>query len=207
MASIICVIGAYLIGSVSFALLSSWIFRLPDPRTYGSGNPGAANVLRSGKRSAALFTLLGDAAKGAAAVLLARLLAPTLGFGTITVALCAVAVVLGHLYPVFFRFKGGKGVATSFGALLALSPWAALVAVAVFLLVVTVFRYVSLASMLAAVAAALVGPLVLGWGAESGAVLAIAALVIWRHRANIQRLQHGTESRLNLRRRDAPRAG
>src|SRR5215813_10571930 len=108
MAPVICVVGAYLFGSVSFAVLASRIFRLPDPRTYGSGNPGAANVLRSGKRAAALFTLLGDAAKGAAAVLLARLLAPTLGFGGSTVALCAVAVVLGHLYPVFFRFKGGK---------------------------------------------------------------------------------------------------
>jgi len=207
MSSIICAIGAYLIGSVSFAVLASRVFHLPDPRTYGSGNPGAANVLRSGKVPAALFTLLGDAAKGVAAVLLARLLAPTFDFGPVTVALCALAVVLGHLYPVFFGFKGGKGVATSFGALLALSPWAALVAAAVFVLVVALFRYVSLASILAAGAAALVSPLVLGWGAESAAVLAIAALVIWRHRANIQRLQHGTESKLNLRRRDAPRIG
>ena len=207
MASIICVVGAYLIGSVSFAVLASRIFRLPDPRTYGSGNPGAANVLRSGKLAAALFTLFGDAAKGVAAVLLARLLAPTFGLGPITVALCALAVVLGHLYPVFFGFKGGKGVATSFGALLALSPWAALVAVAVFLLVVALFRYVSLASILAAGAAAAVGPFLLNWGAESAAVLAIAMLVVWRHRANIQRLQHGTESKLNMRRRDAPRTG
>ena len=207
MASLICVIGAYLIGSVSFAVLASWIFRLPDPRTYGSGNPGAANVLRSGKVPAALFTLLGDAAKGAAAVLLARFLAPTLGFGPITVAVCALAVVFGHLYPVFFGFKGGKGVATSFGALLALSPGAALAAVAVFLLVVALSRYVSLASILAAGAAVVVSPMVLGWGAESAAVLAIAVLVIWRHRTNIQRLQEGTESKLNLRRRDATRTG
>jgi acyl phosphate:glycerol-3-phosphate acyltransferase len=207
MASFICVIGAYFIGSVSFAVLASWIFRLPDPRTYGSGNPGAANVLRSGKVSAALFTLLGDAAKGVAAVLLARLVAPTFGFGPTTVALCALAVVLGHLYPVFFGFKGGKGVATSFGALLGLSPWAGLAAAVVFLLVVALSRYVSLASILAAGAIAAVSPLLLGWGAESAAVLAIAVLVIWRHRANIQRLQQGTESRLNLRRRDAPRAG
>jgi glycerol-3-phosphate acyltransferase PlsY len=164
-------------------------------------------VLRSGKLAAALFTLFGDAAKGVAAVLLARLLAPTFGLGPITVALCALAVVLGHLYPVFFGFKGGKGVATSFGALLALSPWAALVAVAVFLLVVALFRYVSLASILAAGAAAAVGPFLLNWGAESAAVLAIAMLVVWRHRANIQRLQHGTESKLNMRRRDAPRTG
>lgn len=207
MASVICAIGAYLIGSVSFAVLASRIFRLPDPRTYGSGNPGAANVLRSGKVPAALFTLLGDAAKGVIGVLLARLLAPTFGFGPVTVALCALAVVLGHLYPVFFGFKGGKGVATSFGALLALSPWAALAAVAMFLLVVALSRYVSLASILAAGAAVVMSPLVLGWGAESAAVLAIAVLVIWRHRANIKRLQQGTESKLNLRRRGAPRTG
>jgi glycerol-3-phosphate acyltransferase PlsY len=207
MTSLMCVIGAYLIGSVSFAVLASRIFGLPDPRTYGSGNPGAANVLRSGKLAAALFTLLGDAAKGVAAVLLARLLAPTLGFGPVTVALCALAVVLGHLYPVFFEFKGGKGVATSFGALLALSPWAALGAVAVFLLVVMLSRYVSLASILAAGAAAVVSALMSGWGAQTAAVLAIAALVVWRHRANIQRLHLGTESKLNLRRRAAPRVG
>jgi glycerol-3-phosphate acyltransferase PlsY len=207
MAFLICVIGSYLIGSVSFAVLASRIFRLPDPRTYGSGNPGAANVLRSGKVPAALFTLFGDAAKGVAAVLLARLLGPSIGVGSITVALCALAVVLGHLYPVFFGFKGGKGVATAFGALLALNPWAALVAIAVFLLAVALFRYVSLGSILAAVAAAVVDPLVFGWSAESAAVLAIAVLVIWRHRANIQRLQRGTESRLSLRRRDAPRPG
>ena len=148
--AVICVIGAYLIGSVSFAVIASWIFGLPDPRSYGSGNPGAANVLRSGKVPAALFTLLGDAAKGVLGVALARLLAPSFGLGPATVALCALAVVMGHLYPVFFGFKGGKGVATSFGALLALSPWAALVATAVFLLVVALFRYVSLASILAA---------------------------------------------------------
>jgi len=206
MASLICVIGAYLIGSISFAVLASRIFHLPDPRSYGSGNPGAANVLRSGKVPAALFTLLGDAAKGVVGVELARLLAPSFGLGPTTVALCALAVVLGHLYPVFFGFKGGKGVATSFGALLALSPWAALVAAAVFLVVVALFRYVSLASILAAGAAVVVSPLVLGWGAESGAVLAIAALVIWRHRANLQRLRRGTESKLNLR-SGAPRTG
>jgi len=207
MTSLMCVIGAYLIGSVSFAVLASRIFGLPDPRTYGSGNPGAANVLRSGKLTAALFTLIGDAAKGVAAVLLARLLAPALGFGPVTVALCALAVVLGHLYPVFFEFKGGKGVATSFGALLALSPGAALVAVAVFLLVVMLSRYVSLASILAAGAAAVASALVSGWGAQTAAVLAIAALVVWRHRTNIQRLYRGTESKLNLRRRAAPRVG
>jgi glycerol-3-phosphate acyltransferase PlsY len=207
MASLLCVVGAYLIGSVSFAIVASWLFRLPDPRSYGSGNPGVANVLRSGKRAAALCTLLGDAAKGLVAVLVARHLAPIFGFGETTVAACALAVVLGHLYPLYFRFKGGKGVSTAAGALLALSLWAALVALAVFVAAAGLFRYVSLASILAALAAVVVSPMLMGWGPDSGAVVLIVALIVWRHRANIQRLQLGTERKLSLRRSNAPRAG
>ncbi len=194
----LCVIGAYLIGSVSFAIVASWIFRLPDPRSYGSGNPGATNVLRSGKRAAALCTLLGDVAKGLVAVLLARHFAPLIGFGEATAAACAVAVFLGHLYPLYFRFKGGKGVATAAGILLGLSPCMALVALVVFTAAAVLTRYASLASILAALAAVAASPFLLGWGPDLAAVILIGALVVWRHRANIQRLRSGTEGKLNL---------
>jgi glycerol-3-phosphate acyltransferase PlsY len=203
-ASVVCVLGAYLIGSVSFAMVASWIFRLPDPRSYGSGNPGATNVLRSGKRAAALCTLLGDVAKGLVAVALARHLAPVLGFGEATVAGCALGVFLGHLYPLYFRFKGGKGVSTALGILLGLSPWLAVVALIAFVAVAALSRYVSLASILTALVAVGFSPMFLGWGPNSVAVTLIGALVVWRHRANIQRLQSGTESKLVLRRNDAP---
>jgi glycerol-3-phosphate acyltransferase PlsY len=202
----LCIVGAYLIGSVSFAIVASWVFRLPDPRSYGSGNPGATNVLRSGKRAAALCALLGDAAKGLIVVLLARHFAPLIGFGEATVAACALAVFLGHLYPLYFRFKGGKGVATAFGILLGLNPGVALVALIVFVAVAVLSRYASLASILGALAAAVVSPILLGSGPDLTAVIVIAALVVWRHRANIQRLQSGTESKLHLRRSTGPPA-
>jgi glycerol-3-phosphate acyltransferase PlsY len=202
----LCIVGAYLIGSVSFAIVASWIFRLPDPRSYGSGNPGATNVLRSGKRAAALFTLLGDVAKGLVAVLLARHFAPLIGFGEATVAASALAVFLGHLYPLYFRFKGGKGVATAAGILLGLSPWVALVAFVAFVITAVLSRYASLASIIAAFSAVVVSPILLGWGADLAAVVVIAALIVWRHRANIQRLQSGTEGKLNLHRSSAPPA-
>ena len=200
----ICVIGAYLIGSISFAIVSSWVFRLPDPRSYGSGNPGATNVLRSGRRTAALCTLLGDVAKGFVAVMLARYFTPMIGFGEMTVAAAALAVFLGHLYPLYFRFKGGKGVATALGILLGLSPWLALTTLVVFVVVAVLTRYASLASIIAALAAAGVSPALLGWGPNLVAVIGVAALVVWRHRANIRRLQSGTESKLHLRRSDPP---
>ena len=203
-ASILCVLGAYLLGSVSFAIVTSWVFRLPDPRSYGSGNPGATNVLRSGKRAAALCTLLGDVAKGLVAVALARYFAFAFGFGEATVAACALAVFLGHLYPLYFRFKGGKGVSTALGILLGLNPWMAVVTLLAFVVVAAVSRYASLASILAALVAVGFSPTFLGWGPNSVAVILIAALVIWRHRANIQRLQSGTESKLVLRRSDTP---
>jgi len=202
----LCIVGAYLIGSVSFAIVTSWVFRLPDPRSYGSGNPGATNVLRSGRRAAALCALLGDAAKGLIAVLLARRFAPVIGFGEVTVAACALAVFLGHLYPVYFHFKGGKGVATAFGILLGLNPEVALAALIVFVVVAVLARYASLASILGALTAAVVSPILLDSGPDLAAVIVIAAWVIWRHRANIHRLQSGTESKLHLRRNAAPPA-
>jgi glycerol-3-phosphate acyltransferase PlsY len=194
--SLLCIIAAYLIGCISFAILASWMFRLPDPRTYGSGNPGATNVLRSGRKAAALVTLAGDTAKGWIAVALASRLAPSLGFGSGTIAACALAVFLGHLYPVYFGFKGGKGVATALGVLLGMSIWLALAALAVFALVLLICRYVSAASIAAGIAAVGAALTLFGWSAYSIAVVAIVALVIWRHRANVQRLASGTERKI-----------
>jgi glycerol-3-phosphate acyltransferase PlsY len=186
---------AYLLGSVSFAVVFSRVFGLPDPRTYGSGNPGATNVLRSGRKAAAALTLVGDAAKGAVAVLVVR----TVGIGADGVALAAVAAFVGHLYPVYFGFKGGKGVATAFGILVALSPVLALGVGAVFGIVIFASRYVSLASVLSAAAASVISPFLFGWGAITGAVLAMAILIVVRHRGNIQRLIAGEEATIRLR--------
>jgi glycerol-3-phosphate acyltransferase PlsY len=198
MTSLLAVVAAYLIGSISFGVLSSRIFRLPDPRTYGSGNPGATNVLRSGKKAAALVTLVGDAAKGAVAVWLARWFGPQLGLNDTVIGAVAVAAFLGHLYPVFHGFKGGKGVATAFGILLALSPWLALGTFLLFLGGVLGTRYVSLGSILAAIFAAVAGPFILGWGPLAGAVILMGMLVVARHRANLKRLIAGEESKLRI---------
>jgi glycerol-3-phosphate acyltransferase PlsY len=206
MLSLLCVIAAYLIGSISFAIVASWIFRLPDPRSYGSGNPGATNVLRSGRKAAALVTLLGDAAKGFVTILIARYLAPVLGFAEATVAACGVAVFLGHLYPVYFGFKGGKGVATALGVLLGLNAWIALVGLVVFALVTIISRYVSLASVVTAAVLIIVAPVQLGLTPVATAIATIAVLVIWRHRGNMTRLISGTERKLGFRSSEVPPA-
>ena len=206
MLSLLCVIAAYLIGSISFAIVASWIFRLPDPRSYGSGNPGATNVLRSGRKAAALVTLLGDAAKGFVAILVARYLAPMLGFAEATVAACGVAVFLGHLYPVYFGFKGGKGVATALGVLLGLNAWIALVGLVVFALVTIISRSVSLASVVTAAVLIIVAPVQLGLTPVAAAIATIAVLVIWRHRGNMTRLISGTERKLGFRSSEVPPA-
>ena len=206
MATLLAVLAAYLIGSISFAVITSRLFGLPDPRTYGSGNPGATNVLRSGRKTAAIFTLAGDAAKGAVPVLLVRWLGSSLGMGEAALAGAALGAFIGHLYPLYFGFKGGKGVATALGVVLGLSGWLALVALVVFLGVVLATRYVSLASILAAVAAAAATPALFGagWIALSMAVMAL--LIIWRHRANVRRLLDGQESRLGARKTAPPQA-
>jgi glycerol-3-phosphate acyltransferase PlsY len=188
------ILGAYLIGSLSFAVVVSRVMRLPDPRTYGSGNPGATNVLRSGSKAAAILTLLGDAAKGWVAVWGAQ---QVLGSDASTgIALAALAAVLGHMFPVFHRFQGGKGVATSLGVLIALDWRVALATVASFLIITAFFRYVSLASMIAAACAAFFAFFLYQSHPYAWAVLAIAVLTIWRHRGNIRKLLAGTESRL-----------
>jgi glycerol-3-phosphate acyltransferase PlsY len=193
---IIFVVGAYLLGSVSFAVLMSKAFGLADPRSYGSGNPGATNVLRSGKKAAAALTLLGDAAKGWLAVFLAIHFAPHDGEGLLIVALVALAVFLGHVFPVFLKFKGGKGVATALGVLLALNIWMGLAVFATWLLVAVVFRYSSLSALVAAIAAPIFAMLVHLRPELVLATAIMSMLLIWRHKSNIQNLMAGKESKI-----------
>lgn len=191
------VLAGYLLGSISFAVVVSRAMGLADPRSYGSNNPGATNVLRTGNKAAALLTLLGDALKGAVAVWLARHFGPGFGLGPFAFACVGAAAFLGHLYPVFFRFQGGKGVATFLGVLLALNFWIGLAACAVWLAVAAVFRYSSLASLTAAVSAPLVYALAYGLGdSVVWPPAAMAALLLWRHRENIAKLRAGTESKI-----------
>lgn len=187
---------AYLIGSVSFAVVVSKAYGLSDPRTYGSKNPGATNVLRSGNKAAAVLTLIGDAAKGALAVWLAKQFGPRYGVGEGGIALVALAVFLGHLFPVFFRFQGGKGVATALGILLALDPWLGLGVLAVWIVVAALFRYSSLAAIVAAIAAPVCHALFWNPDVTTLAVTVMSLLLIWRHRGNIEKLLAGKESRL-----------
>ena len=197
LASVVAVALAYLLGSLSFAVVVSRMMGLADPRTYGSRNPGATNVLRSGSKAAAALTLLGDGAKGWVAVWLAMRFGPRFGMSELGFAAVAIAVFLGHLYPIFFAFKGGKGVATAAGVVLALGPWQlALFTALTWLIIAGFFRYASLASMAAAVFAAFFS--VFGWGFDARfvALAVIAGLVVYRHRANIANLVAGKERRI-----------
>jgi len=208
MTTLFFVVCAYLLGSVSFAVLMSKAFGLADPRTYGSGNPGATNVLRSGKKAAAVLTLLGDAAKGWLAVFLAIKFAPHDAEGLLIVALVALAVFLGHVFPIFLKFKGGKGVATALGVLLALSVWMGLAVLATWLLVAVVFRYSSLAALVAAIAAPIFAMLIKQHGEYLRPELVVATaimsmLLIWRHKSNIQNLMTGKESKIGSKKKEA----
>lgn len=196
MTILVFVLLAYLLGSISFAVVSSWIFRLPDPRTYGSKNPGATNVLRSGKKVAAILTLLGDAGKGWLAVVLAQYYAPIWGVGDEGIAAVALAVFLGHVFPVFLRFQGGKGVATAVGVLLGLNPWIGLMAIATWLLVAMIWRISSLSALVAAILAPIYTVGVLGFEASALAVLLMSLVLIWRHQSNIVNLMAGKEARI-----------
>jgi glycerol-3-phosphate acyltransferase PlsY len=189
MHTLLTVIAAYALGSIAFAIVVSRVMRLPDPRSYGSKNPGATNVLRTGRKAAAVLTLLGDAGKGWLAVWLAARLGGD-------VAAAGLAVFAGHLFPVFHRFQGGKGVATAAGVLFGFNPWLGLATVATWVAIAVFFRYSSLAALVAALFAPLYTWWLFGWSAILPVVMAIALLLIWRHRENIARLAAGTETRL-----------
>src|SRR5688500_9563315 len=180
---------AYGLGSISFAVVVSRLMGLPDPRSYGSKNPGATNVLRTGKKVAAVLTLVGDAGKGWLAVWLAA------RFGG-DVPIAGLAVFVGHLYPLFHRFKGGKGVATAAGVLFGFNLWLGLATVVTWVAIAVFFRYSSLAALIAAFFAPVYAFWLFGWSPILPVVIAISALLFWRHRENIARLAAGTESRL-----------
>jgi glycerol-3-phosphate acyltransferase PlsY len=181
---------AYLLGSISFGILMSKAFGLPDPRTVGSGNPGATNVARSGKKLPAILTLIGDAAKGWLAVFLAQRYGLHDGY----VCLVGIAAFIGHLYPVFCRFKGGKGVATALGILLAFSGLLGLAVIAIWALVFAIWRYSSLAALVAAAASPLIGWWLLPYMGYGTTALILALILTWRHKTNIQKLMAGTEA-------------
>lgn len=193
LATLLLVAGAYLIGSISFAVVVSRAFGLPDPHGYGSGNPGATNVLRTGHRAAALLTLTGDGLKGFVAVIAVKLLAPLLGAAAWTVPAAALAVFIGHLYPVFHRFAGGKGVATAAGIVFALQWPLGVVLALVWLTMALGFKISSLAALTTAVLLPLGMYYAYGAGPEFWASVAIAVLLFWRHRANIRQLASGRE--------------
>jgi glycerol-3-phosphate acyltransferase PlsY len=196
LATLAVIAAAYLVGSISFAVVVSKLFGLPDPHSYGSGNPGATNVLRTGNKAAAALTLAGDGVKGWFAVWLAQRLGASWGDASLATAGAALAVFLGHVYPVFHRFAGGKGVATASGVALALSWQLGIALAAVWLAVALLFRMASLASLAAAVLAPPLGLYFVGNWPETWVLFPIAALLVWRHRQNIRKILAGKERRI-----------
>lgn len=191
---LVMVPAAYLLGSLSAAIIVSRWFGMPDPRSYGSGNPGASNMLRSGRKDAAAYTLAGDAVKGLLAVWLACGLQHALDMGDGIVALSAIAVVIGHMYPLFFNFKGGKGVATALGVMLGMSFWTALWAFGIWAVIAFKYKKSSLAALVAAACAPFLFFIIEPYHPKMGwALVIIAALVLYRHKDNIQRLREGRE--------------
>lgn len=196
MTTTVFIILAYLLGSVSFAVVASWIFRLPDPRTFGSMNPGATNVLRSGNKAAAIFTLLGDSGKGWVAVVLAQHFAPVWGLDNKVIAAVALLVFLGHIWPVFLRFKGGRGVATAVGVVLGLNLWPGILAVITWIIVAIIWRFSSLSALVAATLTPVYAWIFLGSDLSTFVIFTISLLVIWRHKSNIANLLAGKETRI-----------
>ncbi|URI11873.1 glycerol-3-phosphate 1-O-acyltransferase PlsY [Aquincola tertiaricarbonis] len=193
---LLAVVVAYAIGSLSFAVIISRAMGLSDPRSYGSGNPGATNVLRSGNKKAALLTLVFDALKGYVPVVVALLLAPRFGWGEGTIAAVGLAAFIGHLWPVFFRFQGGKGVATAAGVLLALNPALGAATLLTWLIIAYFFRYSSLAAIVAAAFAPFYQLLIWGAGPMAVAIAVMSLLLVLRHAGNIRKLMAGTESKI-----------
>ncbi len=204
--SLIAALAAYLIGSLSFAVLVSRAMGLGDPRRYGSGNPGATNVLRSGNKGAAVLTLVLDALKGFMPVWAVAAFGAPWGLGEGTAALVGVAAFLGHLWPVFFGFKGGKGVATAAGVLIGLNPWLGLGTLSTWLIIAYFFRYSSLAAIVSAAFAPFYQLLIWGPGPVAIASGVMGLLLVWRHAANIQKLLAGTESKLGQKSGSVPPA-
>jgi glycerol-3-phosphate acyltransferase PlsY len=196
MNAVIAIIAAYLIGSISFAVVVSRLFGLSDPRTYGSKNPGATNVLRSGNKAAAALTLLGDGFKGWLAVWLAMFFQQKFDLSSDTIAAVGLAVFIGHLWPVFFKFIGGKGVATALGVLLAINIWLGIATFVTWLVVAYAFRYSSLAALIASLFAPFYYGLLFGADLTLLAVAIMSGLLIYRHGANITNLMQGKESRI-----------
>jgi glycerol-3-phosphate acyltransferase PlsY len=201
MQTVLIMLAGYLLGSVSFAVLVSKVMGLPDPRGYGSGNPGATNVLRSGSKLAAALTLIGDAGKGALAVGLTVLLTGESPVSGVNAPLAGAMAFLGHLYPLYHGFRGGKGVATAAGVVLAFNVWLGLGTLATFGIIVAFFRIISLASIIAALFAVFWSWFLFGLVPVTPAVGAMALLLVWRHRANLVRLLRGDEPRLGQRAR------
>jgi acyl phosphate:glycerol-3-phosphate acyltransferase len=196
MATAAFILIAYVIGSLPFAIIVSRVLGLPDPRSYGSGNPGTTNVLRTGKKLAALLTLAGDGGKGWFAIFLAARYAADYNVAGAGIAACSVAVVLGHLFPVFLSFKGGKGVATAGGLLFALDLWLGSAILATWVVMALIFRYASLASVVAAVCAPVWGYFMKLPTDAVWALVLIAALIVWRHRGNLRNLALGKERKI-----------
>ena len=205
--TLLATLAAYLIGSLSFAVIVSRAMGLNDPRTYGSKNPGATNVLRSGSKAAAVVTLLLDAVKGWLPVVLVRWYGPAWGLGDGTVALVGLAAFLGHLYPVFFRFQGGKGVATAAGVLLGFEPLLGLGVLAIWILVAKTTKYSSLAALIASGVAPLLHAIFWGGSSATLAIFVMSLLLIWRHASNIAKLINGTESRIGQKAKPAEAGG
>lgn len=206
MNTLLAAIAAYLIGSLSFAVVVSKLFGLADPRTYGSKNPGATNVLRSGNKAAAILTLLGDAFKGWLAVWLVIRFGGKFGLDDTSTAVVALAVFIGHLWPVFFKFVGGKGVATAAGILIGIDIWLGVATLATWLMVAFAFRYSSLAALIAAIFAPLYYGFLFGPDVQMAAVAIMSGLLVYRHSQNIANLIAGKESRLGSKKTDAQAA-
>src|SRR6218665_1085733 len=193
---LLAAVAGYLIGSLSFAVIVSRAMVLNDPRSYGSGNPGATNVLRSGNKAAAILTLVFDALKGYVPVLLVLIFGERFGLGEGTAALVGLGAFLGHLWPVFFRFEGGKGVATAIGVILALNPLLGAATLATWAIIAWFSRYSSLAAIVAAAFAPVYQMLIWGTGPIVGALVVMGLLLVWRHQAHIKKMLNGTESKL-----------
>ena len=205
MQTVWCVLGAYLLGSVSFAIVLSRVFGLADPRTYGSGNPGATNVMRTGRKRVAALTLLGDGGKGFVAVWLVQLWTGQAALAGTDALYAGVAVFLGHLFPVFHGFRGGKGVATAAGVLLGFDLWLGLGTLATWLAMFAFFRVSSLSALVAALFAPAYAFWLFGLRPVVPAVVAIAVLLLWRHKDNIRRLLAGEEGRVGAKPTPPPR--